>query len=123
MSFVQSESVTVTTAADGSATAYTTGVYTGRVARITYTKTDFADGVDFDVTGEATGIVIWDQDNVNATATVCPRQATHTTAGVASVYAAADGVLTDIHVVNERIEFVVANGGDTKTGAFRVWVD
>lgn len=122
MSFVRSESVTVTTAADGSATAYTTGVYTGRVHRITYTKTDFDNGVDFDVTGEATGVVLWDQDNVNATATVCPRQPTHTVAGVASVYSGTDGVLTDIWVVNERIKFIIASGGNVKTGAFRVWV-
>ena len=123
MSFAQSESVTVTTAADGSATAYTVGTYNGRVSRITYTKVDFDNGVDFDVTGEATGVVLWDQDNVNATATVCPRQPTHDVLGAASLYAAGGEPVEDaIWVVNERIKFVIAAGGNVKTGAFRVWI-
>jgi hypothetical protein len=53
-----------------------------------YVKTDFADGSSFTITSEATGETIWSESSVNASATRAPRQATHSTAGVASLYAA-----------------------------------
>lgn len=120
---VQSESVSVTTDQSGDATVRTVAEYTGWVSAILYTKTDFADTVDFDVTGNVTGQVLWDEDNVTASKTIAPRQATHSTAGVASLYAAAGTAVQDrIYVRHEKIKFVVANGGDTKIGAFRVVV-
>ena len=79
MSYVQTHRVTVTTDGSGDATAYTPHV-TGLISQIRYVKTDYADGVDFVVTNDTTGEVIWDQDDVNASATVAPRQATHSTA-------------------------------------------
>jgi hypothetical protein len=112
--------VNLVTDAEGNAVGYTP-VVIGRVLQIHYLKTDFADGVDFDVTGETTGQVIWDQDNVNAAAIVAPRQATHTTAGAAAVYAAGgSAVLEPIVVAGERIKVQVANGGDTKSGQVQV---
>ena len=78
MAYVERLSVTVVTAADGSATAYTP------VAK-----------------------------------TVAPRQALHTVAGVAAVYAAAgEPVLGPIGISDSRIKIVLAQGGDTKTGVF-----
>jgi len=112
--------VPVTTLADGSATAYSP-VLTGRISAIHYVKTDFANGVDFAITAEATGETLWTEDNVNASKSMAPRQATHTTVGVAAVYAAGGAAVLDkIALHADRVKIVVASGGDTKTGAFHL---
>jgi hypothetical protein len=114
--------VTLTTASDGSATGYTP-VVTGAIQQIRYVKTDFAAGVDFTITLEATGETVWTENDVNASATRAPRQATHSTAGVAALYAAGGTAVTDyIVAVRDRVKIVIAAGGDTKTGAFHVVV-
>jgi len=120
MSYAERHPVAVTTAADGSATAYSR-VITGKISQIRYVKTDFTNGVDFTITSEATGETIWAQLNVNASATVAPRQATHSNAGVAALYAGAGTAVND-HIVlaNDRVKIVIADGGDTKTGAFHI---
>ncbi len=116
---VERKTVVVTTAADGSATAYTEGAVTGRILQARYVKTDFADGVDFTVTAEATGETIWAQSDVNASATVAPRQPTHSTAGVAAAYASGGAAVNDhIAIANDRIKIVIASGGNVKTGTF-----
>lgn len=118
MSYVQRlAAVEVTTAADGSATAFSE-VVTGKLSTIRYVKTDFATGVDFTITSEATGETIWTQLNVDASVTVAPRQATHSTAGVAALYAATFPVNDKIALANDRVKIVIANGGATKTGTF-----
>lgn len=123
MSFPQRFSVTVTTDASGDATAYVENVR-GYLHQIRYVKTDFANGVDFVITNEATGEILWDEDNVNTDATRAPRQATHDTAGVASLYAAAGEPVEDrIAIGNDRIKIVIAQGGDTKTGTFHFIID
>ena len=123
MSHAQRHAVTVTTAADGSATAYSP-VLTGKLSQIRYVKIDFADGVDFAVTAEATGATLWAEDNVNASATRAPRQATHSTAGVAALYAAAGQAVNDkIALANDRVKIVIAAGGDTKTGTFHIVIE
>ncbi len=120
MSYATRQVVTVTTIADGSATVYS-GIVTGKLSHIRYVKTDFSDGVDFVVTAEATGEILWDEDNVNASATRAPRQATHDTLGVASVFiAAGQAVLDKIALANDRVKIVIAAGGDTKTGTFHI---
>jgi len=114
--------VTIETDADGDGTGYT-GVVNGRVLSIQYVKDDYANGVDFDVTGETTGQVIWDQDDVNASVQVAPRQPTHDKAGAASLFAAGGEPVEDYYyVANERIKIVVGSGGDTKSGTFHVVV-
>lgn len=116
--------VTVTTDGAGAATAYTPYV-SGELHSIEYVKhatTAYTDGVDFDVTSETTGQVLWDQDNVNATAVVHPRAATHSTAGVASLYAAGGTAVQARPAVVGRIKIVVANGGAAKIGTFYVHV-
>jgi len=122
MSYVRRISTTVTTAADGSATAYlpaSMSVINGLLDRILYTKIDFADGVDFTITLEATGEGIWTQENVNASAAVAPRQATHDAAGAAALYAGAGQAVRDrIAVGNDRLKIVIAAGGVAKTGTF-----
>lgn len=121
MSFVQRHVVTVTTDGSGDATAYTENIQHGRLSQIVYVKTDFTNGVDFVITVDATGEILWDEDNVNASATRAPRQATHDTVGVASLYAAAGEPVEDkIAIANSRIKIVIAQGGAAKTGVFHV---
>ena len=120
MAYTQRVAVTVATAADGSATAYS-GVLSGKLSQIRYVKTDFANGVDFTITAEATGETLWEQLDVNASVTVAPRQATHSTAGVAALYAAGGAAVNDIiALANDRIKIIIASGGDTKTGTFHI---
>jgi hypothetical protein len=115
--------VSVTTDASGDAIAYTPYL-SGYIHDIQYEKTDYADGVDFAITGEATGRTIWAQSNVNAAAIVAPRQPTHTTAGVASLYAAAGTAVNDrIALSRDRIKIVVDEGGNAKVGNFVITVD
>lgn len=126
MSYAQREVVSVTTAVGGAATAYS-GVVTGKVSQIRYVKdgtTPFTDGVDFVVTAEATGEILWDEDNVNASATRAPRQATHDTLGVAAVFiAAGQAVLDKIALANDRVKIVIAAGGDAKLGVFHILIE
>lgn len=115
--------VPITTDADGDATVYSPKVF-GRLISIRYVKTDFADGVDFAVTTEDTAQAVWSESDVNASATRYPRAATHSTAGVASVYASGGTAVNDkIGVSGERIKVVVAAGGDTKAGVLHITID
>jgi len=112
--------VPVTVDASGDATAYTP-VVTGRVLAIHYVKTDYANGVDFAITSEATGQSIWTQADQNASAVKCPRQPTHDGVGAASLYASGGEPVEDhIYLANDRVKIVVAAGGVSKTGTFHV---
>ena len=66
--------VSAVTDGSGDATVYSPYL-SGYIHEIHYLKTDFADGVDFAITAEATGEVIWSQSDVNAAAVKAPRQA------------------------------------------------
>lgn len=118
--------VTVVTAADGSATAFTPRV-AGKIHQIEYVKAGaggYDNGVDFAITGEATGINLWTELDVNASAVRAPRQSTHSQAGVASLYAAGGTAVQDrIALASDRIKIVLAQGGNAKTGAFHFLVD
>lgn len=112
--------VTVTTASDGTATAYTPYL-SGKLISIQYVKTDYADGVDFTITAEANGQAIWAESDVNAAKTCFPRAATHTVAGVAALYASGGvAVLDKIALGRDRVKIVLAQGGNAKTGKFVV---
>lgn len=120
MSYAERHVINVVTAADGSATAYSP-VVTGRISTIRYVKTDFATGVDFTITADATGETIWTESNVDASKTVAPRQATHGTDGAAALYAAAGAAVNDkIALANDRVKIVIAQGGNAKTGTFHL---
>lgn len=111
--------VTVTTASDGTATAYTPDGLNGRVVSITYTKhstTAFTDGVDFTITAEATGQSLWTDTNINASETVYPVAAANLgTTGAASTLSEAP-----ICIANDRVKIVIASGGNAKIGIFDV---
>lgn len=110
--------VTVTTASDGTATAYSPYL-SGKLHSVQYVKTDYADGVDFAITAEANGQAIWSESDVNAAVTKAPRLATHTVAGAAALYASGGvAVLDKIALGRDRIKIVLAQGGNAKTGKF-----
>jgi hypothetical protein len=115
--------VTVTTAADGTATAYSPRL-SGEIHSIQYVKTDFANGVDFTITSEATGEQLWAESDVNASAVRYPRQATHSNAGVASLYAAAGTAVQarDRHRERPREDRARGWAATTKVGTFHILV-
>lgn len=113
-------SVSVTTIADGSATAYSEQIR-GQLVLISYVKTDFADGVDFTITNDTTGETLWTESNVNASAVRSVANPSYSTAGVAALYAAGGlAVNVPIFLCNDRVKIVIASGGDTKTGTFQI---
>ena len=115
--------VPVTTIADGSATAYSPRL-SGNVVQIEYVKTDFANGVDFAITGEATGIGLWTEADVNASAVRAPRQPTHSQVGAALLYAAAGAaVAAPVALASDRVKIVLAAGGNVKSGVFHILVE
>lgn len=120
--YAERHEVGITTDGSGDGTGYTP-VVTGRIHAIHYVKDDYAAGVDFAITAEATGEGIWSEDDVNASASRAPRQATHAQDGSAALYAAAgEAVLGYIVLAQDRVEIVVANGGANKSGTFHVIV-
>jgi len=119
--YAQRDVVTVATNASGAGVGYS-AVLTGAICQIAYVKTDYENGVTFAVTIEATGETVWSQASVNASASVAPRTATHTTAGVAAVYiASGQGVLDRIRLANDRLVFTITSAGSSAhTGAFHI---
>ncbi len=115
--------VPVTTASDGSATVYSP-ILSGYLCSIQYVKTDFADGVDFTITAEQTGQTLWTESDVNAAKLCLPRAPTHSTAGVAALYASGGTAVNDkIALGRDRVKIVIASGGNTKSGAFNILID
>lgn len=109
--------VSVTTASDGSATAYTDEPVWGWVASIGYVKTDFTDGVDFTITGETSAVSLWTDTNINASEIVYPRVLENlNTSGAALT------THTPIVLAGERVSIVIASGGSAKVGTFKIIV-
>lgn len=117
--------VTVTTAADGSATAYapSAGKARGRLESIQYEKVDYADGVDFTITDEETGESLWTDTNINASEIVRPRAPVMDQAGAARLFASGGTAVSDRIGIVCRIKIVIAQGGNAKSGIFRFIVD
>src|SRR4051812_5493179 len=104
-------SVTALTNGSGDVTVYSPYV-SGFIQSIQYVKTDYTDGVDFTITAEATTETLWTEANVNAAKVCRPRAATHSTAGVAALYAAAGTAVNDrIALGRDRVKIVVSSGG------------
>lgn len=82
-----------------------------------------ATGADMDLTGDVTGVVLLNHDDIGTSAfTKAARQPTSDNAGAASLYAAAGEPVEDyIWVHGEALTFTVANGGDTLSGTFYFW--
>lgn len=114
--------VTATTNGSGAATVYSP-YFSGYLHSIQYVKTDFADGVDFTITLDATGQTLWTESDVNAAVTKATRIASHSTAGVAATYDGTRATLVPLAAGRDRVKIVIAQGGDTKTGTFHIMVD
>lgn len=110
--YIRRVTITATTDAAGAATVYSARI-TGKLLGIVYVKTDFATGVDFTITSEATGETVWTQANVDASAVKYPRRLVQDTVGV-DIAATYDS----IYLGNDRVKIVIATGGITKTGTF-----
>ena len=125
MGYAESYTCNPTTNAGGAATAFTNGILSGRIQNIIYTQdgtNPYSGGATVTVTTETTGQAVWSA-TLAGSVTVAPRQATHDTAGAAALYAAGGTAVRDrILAVQERLKFVIAGGGNTKTGAFVVIV-
>lgn len=117
--------VSVTTDGSGDATQYSP-ILSGELISIQYVKpgaASYTDGVDFTITAEATGETLWAESNVNATKYCYPRAAAHTTAGVASLYAAGGTpVNAPVCLSTDRVKIVLGSGGASKVGAFHIVV-
>lgn len=113
--------VTVTTAADGSATVFvpSAGRCRGKLESIQYEKVDFADTVDFTITDEVTGESLWTDSNITASEIVRPRAPTHDQVGAALLYASGGTAVADRIAIVSRIKVVIAAGGNAKSGKFR----
>jgi hypothetical protein len=117
---VRKFTVAVTTASDGSFTGYTP-YFSGKIHAIHYVKTNFTDGVDFTITADSTGETIWTESNVNAAKVCLPRAATHSTSGVAALYASGGTAVNDLIALGrDRVKIVIASGGNATTGTFYV---
>ena len=115
--------MTVVSDGAGAATAFSPYL-SGYIHAIHYIKTDYAAGVDFTITAEATGESIWTQLDVDATVTKAPRQITHSTLGAPALYVAAGTNVNDRIVISrDRVKIVLAAAGATKTGKFIIVVD
>lgn len=124
---VERYSVSVTTAADGSATAYSPTI-TGAISSIAYVAdgtNPYAATVDFAITIEATGQGLWTQADITASGTRAPRQPVHEQDGTDRFFqgTSSEHTVCDlICVADDRIKIVLAQGGNAKTGRFIVTV-
>ena len=122
MTYINHQEVTIVTDGSGNGTGYTE-IVNGFIQSIRYVKGNYSNGVDFSVTAEGSGLTIWAQNDVNASAMVSPRVGTCDTGGTAALYAAAGSpVGCQIPVANERISIAVSSGGNAMTGTFHVYI-
>lgn len=114
--------ISVTTAADGSATAYTDEPVVGRILAVIYNKDTFDNGSTMTLTVEQTAQPIWAESNVNASAVRYPRAQLHTAAGAAATMDGTRPLMEPVPVASSRLKMVIASGGNTKAGTFDVLV-
>lgn len=120
--------VTAVVDESGDAEVYTPAI-SGKLHSITYVKDDFEDGVDFAITSESTGVTLWAEENVNASATRKPRAPIHTSAGAEVPYIDDEtppDILAPIVLASDRVKIVVANGtaeAGGETGTFHITID
>ena len=113
-------SVPVLTNAEGAATVYTPAL-NGVVRSVRYIKPTSGGldaGSDIDIVTDKGAVVIWDKDDLAASAVIYPmvQAQDNTGADVAGSYA-------PIPVCDERIKITVANGGNAGTGTFEFTIE
>lgn len=99
----------------------------GFIESIEYVKhgsNPYSDGVDIAITFDITGESILSLTDQNSSVVKRPRAATHSTGGVASVYASGGTAVNDrIGTARDRVKIAIAQGGNGKTGTFIITVD
>jgi len=113
---------TITTSSGGAATVYFGHAITGRVLAIKYEPgaSGLDTGADLTLTGETSGVPILVKANAG-TSTVWFYPRVFPNSNVDG--AAGTDAFEDIRVFAERIKLVVAQGGDTKTGAMTIYTE
>lgn len=118
----QTEVIAVTTDSSGDADVDGVVYYTGWLSHIVFTDTDLDAGSDLVVkTQNRAGTVIQTIltiADMGASAIWAPRHPTNSRVDGAAI-TNGEG---RIYLVNERLNVVIANGGDTKSGSFRFYI-
>lgn len=109
--------VTVTTNSSGAGSG-STPIINGELLAIYYVKTDYADTVDLDIDTSVLGTIVYTKDNVTTSTAIYPRVAVMDNAATAVTYDGTNEIYEPFPIANETLDVAVANGGDTKTGAF-----
>ena len=113
-------SVAVVTDAEGAAVVYTPAL-NGMIRSVRYIKPaegGLDAGSDIDIVTDKGAVVVWDKDNLAASAVIYPMVQAQDNAGadVAGSYA-------PIPVCDERIKITVANGGSALAGTFEFLIE
>lgn len=118
--------LTVTTASDGTVTAYTPRT-SGKLHSVHYVPdgtVPYTNTVDIAITAEATGESLVSRSNVSGAFVAYPRAPTSAADGTASLYAASGTAIQDrIALASDRVKIVLAQGGAAKVGVFHVLID
>lgn len=113
-------SVAVVTDESGEAVVYTPAL-NGMVRSVRYVKPDSGgldNNSDIDIVTDKGAVVVWDKDNLAASAVIYPMVPAQDNKGadVAGSYA-------PIPVCDERIKITVANGGNAGIGTFEFLIE
>lgn len=113
-------SVAVVTDESGDAVVYTPAL-NGMIRSARYIKPTLGGldaGSDIDIVTDKGAVVVWDKDDLDASAVIYPMVPAHDNTGtlVAGSYA-------PIPVCDERIKITVANGGDELAGTFEFTIE
>ena len=113
-------SVAVVTDESGDAVFYTPAL-NGMIRSARYIKPSSGGldgGTDIDIVTDKGAVVVWDKDDLTASAVIYPMVPAHDNEGtlVAGSYA-------PIPVCDERIKITVANGGDAGAGTFEFLIE
>lgn len=113
-------SVAVVTDADGDATAYTPAL-NGMIRSVRYIKPTSGEldaGSDIDIVTDKGAVVVWDKDDLAASAVIYPMVPAHDNTGTDVT-----GSYAPIPVCDERIKITVTNGGNAGTGTFEFTIE
>ena len=113
-------SVAVVTDESGDAVFYTPAL-NGMIRSVRYVKPDSGgldNDSDIDIVTDKGAVVVWDKDNLDASAVIYPMVPAQDNKGadVAGSYA-------PIPVCDERIKITVANGGNAGAGTFEFLIE
>jgi len=115
-----SSPTTITTAADGSATVYIGSTIRGLLIALKYSPGTLATGADLTITGETSGIPILTVTNAGTSDVFYyPRALANAVADAVAESASSEF----IPIIGERIQVVVAQGGNATTGTIEaIWM-